>query len=75
MLPGNILSVGMQVEAYCPPGDGKVPGIPELAYQPLLRTISLRHRITWRVGKLLIQLGKRLITAGRPSVRWVEDMT
>jgi hypothetical protein len=75
MIPGNILSLGLQVEAYCPPGNGAVPGVPERAYQPPVRTYSLRRQISYRMGKLLIAMGERLAYSGQPCGQWVEEMT
>jgi hypothetical protein len=75
MIPGNILSFGFQVEAYCPPSRGEIPGVPEKAYQPPspLRTWGIRF--VHQTGRILIAVGERLASIGQPCGQWVEEMT
>jgi hypothetical protein len=75
MTPGNILSLGLQVEAYCPPGSGAIPGVPERAYQPPANEHSFRLHLVQQTGRLLINIGERLVCSGQPCGQWVEEMT
>jgi hypothetical protein len=75
MIPGNILSIGMQIEAYCPPGSGAIPGVPERAYQSPIHRRSFQLRLIHQTGRMLIAMGERLACAGQPCGQWVEEMT
>lgn len=70
MIPGNLLSTGIQIEIYCPAGKNGIPGVPELAYQPPSPR-SLRRR----TGEFLIQMGQRLAKVESSQVQWVKELT
>jgi len=65
----------MQVEAYCPPGNDGFPGVPEKAYSYSNNSPSLRRRLFWHAGNILIGIGTRLTGVSEPNIQLVKDLT
>lgn len=75
MYPVSTVSLGMQVESYCPPAKDGFPGVPEKAYSYSNNAPSLRQRIAWRTGNLLIGIGTRLAGTCEPNIQFAKDLT